>query len=235
MQSKDVLGKLVTFAIIAVIWDAVAKAADQDLQQTLRTAYLDIDFGSSTYKSKLELQNDTGYTSRMTVGAYVGDEKNVNIRIIRETAPVTFEINSGSIKPVWNQTAITYRLGYFYLGPVLSSVAMEVTKDNAPLFTVTGSGYGGATGILCPISKSALLYLDVVSGMTSQIQEKEQKEVTFGPRMNVDLGASVALTKRALDFLFGYRYMTHTITYDGTANAEKMTTTYLGLSLGFDF
>lgn len=218
-----------------MLLSSTAHAVEAEIEQQLRTAYLDADFGASTYKSKLQLQNDTGNTMRVTVGANVGAKKDVTIRLIRESTPINFEYSTGSITSLWNQTAITYRLGFFYFGPVISQVAMEATKDGAPLFTLTGSGYGGAAGFLCPLSKGTLLHLDVVEAGISQIQEKEQKPVTFGPRINVDLGGSVDITKRALDFIFGYRYMKHSITYNETANAELMTTTYLGLSTGFDF
>lgn len=212
-----------------------ANASDAELEQQLKTAYISADFGASTYKSKLELQNDTAYTTHFTLGAYVGAAKDVNIRLVRDMATINFELNTGSLKPVWSQTAITYRLGYFYFGPVMGSVAMEATKDGLPLFTMTGTGYGGATGIMFPASKSTVLHLDVLECGITQIQEKEQKDVTFGPRLSADIGASVDLTKKVFDFIFGYRYTKHTITYEGTANAELMTTTYLGFAMGFDF
>ena len=212
-----------------------SNGAEVDVESQVRTVYLTADFGASTYKSKLVLENDTGNSIRYSLGAYVGAHKQVNIKIVRETAPITFAINSSSIKSQWDDTIISYRLGYFSLGAVLESTRMESTMSSAPLFTATGTGYGGTVGFMTPLTRFTLLHFEATQATISQLQEKDQKDVTFGPRLNIDAGATVDITKTSLDFMFGYRYMKHTITYQGTSNAELKTTTYLGFCTGLDF
>ena len=214
---------------------SISYGAEGDIESQIRTVYLSADFGASTYKSNLVLGNDTGNSIRYTLGAYVGAHKDVSIKIVRETAPITFVINSSSINSQWDDTIISYRLGYVSLGAVLESTRMETTKDSTPQFTATGTGYGVAFGFVAPLTRFTLLHLDATQAAISQLQEKDQKDVTFGPRLNIDAGATVDITKRALDFMFGYRYMKHTISYEGTSNAELKTTTYLGFCTGLDF
>ena len=205
------------------------------LDDQTRTAYLKTDYGLTTYKSKLLLSNDTGSALSYGIGAYVGDEKHWGIGLKNESSTTKFLLVSSAVKASLQDITISYRWGYMYLGAVISTAGYIVTKDGATLFDASGSGYGGNFGFLIPITRTAIVYLDVTTASISKTIEASQKSVSLGSRTDIDLGASVDITKRVFDFIFGYRQRSHKITFLGAPAAETRTATYIGFQMGADF
>jgi hypothetical protein len=224
---------ILIFGCILAASPSFAEVTDIDKQT--RTAYLIADYGLATYKSKLVDSNDTGTTMSYGIGAHVGELQLVGISARRETSTFSFLLNDSSIKSFWQDIRISYRWGYAYLGAIIGSAEMLASKESEDLFDLTGNGFGGTVGFIVPVTSKALVKLDISSVTISQVVEKDKKQVTLGPRLDIDLGASVDLSKRMWDFIFGYRQRTNSISVDGTSYAELRTATYLGFQAGVDF
>ena len=59
--------------------------------------------------------------------------------------------------------------------------------------------------------------------------------VAIGPRTDIDLGASLEITKGWLFWTIGFKMRTYQLEVDGVAYAEQLNSTYSGLKLAWDF
>lgn len=206
-----------------------------DILDKTRTLALIADYGFTTYKSKAVESNDTGSATRIHAGVQAGDELELGVAFNLESASHTFALNESSITTGFQDIMIHYRLGWCYLGGIISGTAITVNKAGEDISIITGSGYGGLFHLNLPVSKGSIVYVNTDYAMTSKAEDKIADTVTVGPRMNVDIGANVSLNRKSLELIFGYRYQTYAITIDGSSYAELQTATYVGMGWGFNF
>jgi hypothetical protein len=60
------------------------------------------------------------------------------------------------------------------------------------------------------------------------------QEIAIKQRMDIDIGGSIDLTSKLLDFTFGYKIRNITVDSDASY-AEILSTTYAGLRMSFHF
>lgn len=135
----------------------------------------------------------------------------------------------------WTSTFIKYRLWVFEIGPVLGSVSTKGERAGTEIFDAVGSGYGGYFGIRMPVGKASSINLNATQVSIGEMIDKKERTIAIGPRLDLELGGRIALTKRALSATIGYRRRSYTITEASTAYAELQTATYVGFLLGTDF
>ena len=210
-------------------------AFSDDFGRSLKTIYLEADYGLSTYKSKLIDGNDTGTITTYTIGANVGAEKPVAIVIRSDQSDIKFLLNESEISSSWRDTIIRYRWGYVYLGGILGQTTWDVKSAGTDLFAGTGSGYGGNFGASFPIGSRNLFSVDVSSLTASTFVEKNEKEVKMGARTDINLVGNIGITRDAVDLIVGYRQRSHSVSYLGTSYAEIHTATFFGFQMGSDF
>lgn len=235
--------------------------ADGVDQQT-PTFFVNASGGYSVYKSEMVQSNDTSTTTSYGLGIWAGSQRNVGMMIKKETSAFAFALNDSKLALDWLDTHIRYRFGPVYLGVVLATSTwlvsappdadgdgtLDANTDPEDFLDVATSGYGLNAGTVIPIGKSSNAYIDVTYAASSTVREKPitpttganagtpvEKTITMGPRMELDLGGSIALTKNVIDGLVGFKYRTYSLTVDGTAYKEQLNTTYVGISAGWQF
>lgn len=225
---------LVGSIILAAFFSAQAiAAADSGLYPTFQ---IKADGGFATYKSKVVQSNDTSTLIEYGFGVFAGSDKSLGMFVRRDQNTTTFVLNSSSITTVWQDVIVKYRWGPVYVGGILANNEMQVNNQgDANYLNELGSGYGVNAGLLIPIARVAYFGIDISDVSISKAVDLNQKVVTMGSRLDIDINGSFAITKKILDFIVGYKYRTYSATVDGTAGAENLTATYLGLSGNFFF
>jgi hypothetical protein len=211
---------------------AVAQGTEQD--RVMDTAYVTTRYGMSTHKSLLLESNDTAGTIRYGLGVWAGLDRSAGVEWTSETTAVSFALVEGTLAQTWEDLVFRYRYGSLYAGVIFGNLLMTSELAGATIFDARGSGYGGNVGLLMPLSKGTTFYIDVRSVSIAAAMEQTEQTFAVSGRTDMDIGATIDLTKRFLDFVFGYRYRTYSIA-TGSSYAELHTMTYLGLNFGSEF
>lgn len=199
------------------------------------TFFFDTQFGFATHKSKMVVSNDTGTGLAYGLGGWAGEDRDYGFKVNTDTSSTTFELNSSSVAVTWQDTIIRYRMWFFYLGVNFASVNMVANNAGTDQVDAGGNGMGGNAGILVPVGRSSIFYLDVVSAAMSATRNALTDEVAFGSRLDIDAGGSIDITKEAFDFLMGYRMRTYDLSVAGTSYAEAYNITYFGVRMALFF
>lgn len=199
------------------------------------TSFLFFDYGLATYKSKLMDSNDTTGTISYGFGLNAGAQRNFGVEYRVENSTVLFETNQSSLVTSWTSTIFKYRLWAFELGPVLGTVKMAGKRENTEIFDIVGSGYGGYFGILIPVGSNNLAYMNAMSVATSAPVDTLARVITMSSRVDLELGTKIKITRRAVDFLVGYRRRAYSITEAGSPYTELQTATFFGFNFGKTF
>jgi hypothetical protein len=201
----------------------------------LPAAWLAVDYGLTTYKSKLVESNDTGSMLNYSIGANVGAQKTFGLVIRTDSSAIAFALNESAIASTWRDTVIRWRWGYAYLGGVLGQTTFKAETADEVALEGTGTGYGGNFGIFLPVGKGNAMQLDVTSVTIGEFSDAEQRSVTFGPRTDINISGQIELARRMVHSIVGYRYRTHALKAGDVSAAELHTATWFGLSLGAEF
>ena len=227
---------LLQFPLLAVFALALAPRAIASAKADTKgsgafnpTFFLDITGGFTTYKSEMIVQNDTSTHLTYSIGGFAGAQRQYGFYVKTDANTTAFEINSSSVQMTFRDTGIRYRLGYVYLGVVFSQ--LDILSNNAGTDSLDASagGTGGNFGVQIPMAKAGTFYIDATSVSFQNPRNALTDEVTFGARTDIDLGAGLDISKKAFDFLLGYRIRTFAINAAGTSGTESISTTYIGL------
>lgn len=218
-----------------LFFEQSASADEDDFYDRSRTVYLLANYGSGTYKSALMESNDTNGVVSYGVGTAAGQQMKLGIEYLVETSTTTFLLDSSSLQMKWDSTIIKYRLWAFELGAVVGSVTAKGNRAGTDIFDCSGSGYGGYFGMQFPIGKRSTIDIKAMQVATGETIDKKQREVTIGPRLDLEISSRIGITRKSLDATIGYRRRTNTITEAGTTYAELQTATFLGFVTGFNF
>jgi hypothetical protein len=216
------------------VFAAEAALADEFADES-KTLYMFGDYGLGTYKSLLVASNDTMGVVTYGFGANAGQNKNFGVEYRVENQTVAFALNQSSISTSWTSTIFKYRLWAIELGPVFGKASVKANREGADILDVVSSGYGGYFGLVMPIGKSSLLYLNGMSVANSDTVDRESRVITMGSRTDIEIGSRIGITKRACDFTIGYRRRSNSITESGTSYNELQTATFIGIHVGTDF
>ena len=214
--------------IFLITFPSIANATDNGETAESDTAYFFGNYGLTTYKSKLVASNDTGSSVTYGLGANAGSEKQLGFEYRVETQTTPFALTSSSIASVWTSTIVKYRLWYIDLGIVIGNAKITSKRESEEILDVIGSGYGGYGGLLIPMGRNSLLYLNGMSVATAKPVDTKARVIAVGSRTDIDFGTRIGILKKGLDFTLGYRRRSNTIT-------EAATTTYFGFHTGINF
>jgi len=254
-------GKTVARTLPALLFAMLARPAlATDSEPGRPTFFLDISGGYSIFKSELVQSNDTGITARYAFGVNGGADHQVGMLFARESSTIAFKNTASSVALSWQDVDLRYRLGPLYFGLVVSSSTWTVksparvagkideTLTSEEYIDLTASGYGGNVGLQLPVGKRNLLYADLTYVTIGAVQQKAagangsaaalaaaERVTTIGPRMELDLGAAIALTRNLVDATVGFKYRTYSVSVDSAASKELLNTTYAGLRLNWLF
>jgi hypothetical protein len=208
--------------------------ADEMTDRT-NTVFMFTDYGLGTYKSLLVDSNDTMSVLTYGFGANAGQERNLGFEYRQEKQAISFAVNDSTLTSDWTSTIFKYRMWMMELGVVLGGVKMKVEREGTEILDIVGDGFGGYFGMLIPMSRENLAYLNVMSVATASPVDKKERVITMGSRLDIELGGRFAITRKHLTFDVGYRRRSYSVTESGEAYSELQTATFLGFSLGHIF
>jgi hypothetical protein len=211
------------------------RALSDEMTERTNTVFMFADYGLGTYKSQLVESNDTMGVVTYGFGANAGEERNLGFEYRQEKQTIAFAVNNSSLTSDWTSTIFKYRLWMVELGAVIGGVKMKVERESSEILDIVGDGYGGYFGLLIPMSRGNLAYLNATSVATASPVDKKERVITMGSRLDIEVGGHFAISRKYLNFDVGYRRRTHSITEGGTAYSELQTSTFLGFSLGHMF
>lgn len=243
-------------ALCGLLAAGAAHAASDDEAPSV---YLDVKAGYSIYKSEMVQSNDTGVTIDYGFGVWAGQSHSVGMSLNREQSTFAFDLNGSAIGLSWQDIHGSVRFGMFKLGIVVSSSStwivsapldadgdgvLDPAGDAEDYLNITTTGLGGNFGLNIPVNKRSELIADVNYITTQAVQEKsledasgtltEKESVALGPRLDLDLGASLSFA-RWFDLLGGFKYRTYKMIVDGTTYTEQLNTTYIGVLFSSSF
>ena len=225
---------LETVVCLSALVCSVSAKGDEMTDRT-STVYMFADYGLGTYKSLLVDSNDTMGVTTYGFGANAGQDRNLGFEYRQEKQTINFAVNQSSLTSDWTSTIFKYRVWMVELGVVLGGVKMKVEREGSEILDIVGDGYGGYFGMLIPMSRDNLAYLNVMSVSTAAPVDKKERTIALGPRMDIELGGRFALARKYLNFDIGYRRRTNSVTESDVAYNELQTSTFLGFSLGHKF
>jgi hypothetical protein len=196
--------------------------------------YLDTQFAFATSKSKLIESNDTGTALRYGIGSYAGSDGQIGFHLLYDLQTTAFGLNRSSLSMAWQDTSLRYHLGPFYLGPLFTRLELKCNRAGTDIIDAAGSGYGANVGLLFAVGRDGTLRLDVATAAVSAMKNSLEQDVSISQRLDADLGASIKLTGRLLDLVFGYRVRNLSIKSDRTY-VDSIYQTYSGLRLSLYF
>lgn len=225
----------ILLVLLTGIQSITSFAKNREFKNITPTVSLQLNYSlSTTYKSKLVASNDVGTGFSYTLGGYAGKEGNFGFFVKVDNSATTFELNSSSNSVTWQDSIFRYRWGYLYLGPVFTTLTYAVNIAGTDTLDVSASGMGGNVGFLVPVGGGGSLYMDFTSVTPSKTVNELTQVTSMGARTDIDLGASIDLTAKLVDLVFGYRQQQYSVTTDASY-AELMLSTYIGLKFSLFF
>lgn len=222
-------------------------------------------FGLSTYKSTMVQSNDTGNTIGYGLGVSSGGDRGMAMGLEREQSTFSFALNNASIALGTQDVDVTYRWGPVYLGLLFTETSwyakappdangdslLDQDATAEEYLDILSNGYGARLGAYFAMGRRSSLSLDIRYGTTSKVQQTIPEEpstggitgtspaldrtVALGPRLSLDIGTSIGITREVLSFIAGYRYRTYALTVATESFSELHTSTYIGLLAGWNF
>ncbi len=192
------------------------------------TFYFDFDFGFTTYKSKMILNNDRSTHASYTLGGNGGSDREYGFFVKTDINTTSFELNQSKVASSWRDSVFRYRMGYVYAGVLFSQAEMQVNKEGTETMDAQGNGFGGNVGFQAEFGSTAVFYVDIVSASISSTKDTLSTTNSIGSRLDVDIGAQFDITKKSLDCIMGYRQRTVSVTTDASYS-EELYTNYIGL------
>jgi hypothetical protein len=220
---------------IMTVLNAQTEAKADEIIDSVDTVYMLADYGMGTYKSKLVDSNDTTGIVTYGLGTHAGQNKQLGVEYRVESQTTNFQLNKSKIATIWTSTIIKYRLWVFELGPIIGRSKVTSSREETEILDVVGSGYGGYFGMLLPVGRNNIIYANAMNVANSEVVDKKERTIALGSRLDMEIGARIGITRKVLDFTLGYRRRSNSISESGTAYAELLTSTFLGIQAGFDF
>jgi len=184
--------------------------------------------GFSTYKSKAVDMNDTSTAIGYGFLLRAGNNGDIGVNWEQFTNTTTFEINTSESKIDFQDTGVLFNVGSFYIGPVFSKVAADISSGGTVILSGLGSGYGIDTGLSFETGKSSEIYFDVRYVTTSTFKVEDSVSASMGARLDYRIGGVIPITKRFMALDFAWRAQSWTVTIDGTPHKETLYTTWIG-------
>lgn len=184
--------------------------------------------GFSTYKSEAVTMNDTSTAIGYGFVIRAGNNGDIGVNWEQFTNKTKFEINTSESKIDFQDTAVLFNLGSFYIGPVFSKVAMDIDAGGTAILSGIGSGYGFDTGFSFETGKSSEVYFDVRYITTSTFKAEDGVTASVGSRLDYRIGGVIPITKRFMSLDFAWRSQSWSVTIDGTEHKETLYTTWIG-------
>jgi len=235
MGTKTLKKSIKRSALVLSLLIFSSGAMADEMTDRTSTAYLFTDYGLGTYKSLLVESNDTMGVVTYGFGLSAGQERNLGFEYRQEKQTINFQVNKSSLVSNWTSTIFKYRYWWLELGAVIGGLKMKVEREGDEILDIVGDGYGGYFGMLIPMTRGNVAYLNAMSVATASPVDKKERTIAVGSRLDLEVGGRFPISRNLLDCNIGYRRRTNSITEGGTAYTELQTATFLGFSIGRTF
>lgn len=207
-------------------------AAGSALRVPAVSAFAEV--GYFTYKSKLAESNDTGMRYGYGFQIFGGDDRNLGASMRSTILSSTFALNSNKVTEKNQSFIFNYRLGYVYGGAAFGTTQIGFTENGADAMDAYGNTIGGNLGFLVPFGRGNLVQSDVLVLKPSSVKDSKQRTVSLGMRIEADTSLSFALSRKFIDLILGFKYVTHSASVDGAGGKEAQTIPSAGFRFGTD-
>lgn len=188
--------------------------------------------GYFTYKSKLAASNDTGLRYGYGFQIYGGDDRNLGAGMRANFLTAAFALNSNKIAEKNQSFVFNYRKGYVYAGAAFGTTQVTFTENGTDAMDAFGNTIGGNLGFLFPFGRGNFVQSDILALKPTSVKDSQQRTVSLGMRLEADTNLSFALSRKYIDLILGFKYVTHTATVSGSGGAETQTIPSAGLRVG---
>lgn len=210
----------------------VAKASEGSSGIRIPAVSVAAEVGYFTYKSKLAASNDTGLRYGYGFQIYGGDDRNLGAGMRANLLSATFALNQNKVSEK-NQTFIfNYRKGYVYAGAAFGTTQIAFTENGTDAMDAYGNTIGGNLGVIVPFGRANLIQSDILFLKPSSVKDTQQRTVNLGLRIEADTNLSFALSRKFIDLILGFKYVSYTATVTGVGGKEAQTIPSAGLRFG---
>ncbi|MEN9810056.1 MAG: hypothetical protein RLZZ488_1623 [Pseudomonadota bacterium] len=190
--------------------------------------------GYFTYKSKLAESNDTGMRYGYGFQIFGGDDRNLGASMRSTMLAATFALNSNKVTEKNQSFIFNYRKGYVYGGAAFGTTQVGFTENGTDAMDAYGNTIGGNLGFLVPFGRGNLVQSDVLVLKPTSVKDSKQRTVSLGLRIEADTSLSFALSRKYVDLVLGFKYVTHSASVDGAGGKETQTIPSAGFRFGMD-
>jgi len=209
-----------------------AWAAESGTGIRIPAVSVNAEVGYFTYKSKLAASNDTGLRYGYGFQIFGGDDRNLGAGMRSTLLTATFALNENKITEKNQSFIFNYRKGYAYAGAAFGTTQLGFSENGTDAMDAYGNTIGGNAGFLIPFGRGNLIQCDALILKPTSVKDSQQRTVSLGLRTEVDTSMSFALSRKYIDLILGFKYVSHSATVSGNGGAEKQTIPSAGFRFG---
>ncbi len=205
------------------------------LDRQTQTAFVQGDVSYTTFESQAAASKETSESTTWTVGTYAGEARKLGISFRGTYNDIPFALNKSQMTSNWHDVRIQARFGWLYPSVQAGLTQIEVSGEEAEEIDLLATQVGVGLGLHIPLWHKVVFFSDASIMTTSSAWDKNGREVSLSPRQDVDVGASIDIIEKYLDFLVGYRSRTYNIKVEDRELKESHLGAYTGVRLGIYF
>lgn len=221
---------VVVMTMLGVSAPAFAAGGGDGIRIPALSAFAEV--GYFTYKSKLAESNDTGLRYEYGFQMFGGDDRNLGAGMRSTTMTAAFALNENKIIEKNQSFIFNYRKNYVYAGAAFGTTQLAFTKAGTDALDAYGNTVGGNIGALVPFGRGNLIQSDVLVLKPTSVKDSQQRTASLGLRIEADTSLSFALSRKYIDLVLGFKYVTHSASVDGVGGTETQTIPSAGLRFG---
>lgn len=215
---------------LVVQWPWNSAHAESDVRLPALSAFGEA--GYFTYKSKLAVSNDTGLRYGYGFQIFGGDDKNLGAGMRSAILNAKFALNENEIAEKVQSFVFNYRMGYAYAGVAFGTTQLKFTEKGTDAMDAFGNTIGGNVGFLVPFGRGNVIQNDILVLKPSGVKDSQQRAVNLGLRIEADTSLSFSLSRKFVDLVLGFKYITHSATVGSAGGKETQTIPSAGLRVG---
>jgi hypothetical protein len=198
--------------------------------------YFRTDGAAAVQKSNTLEGTDFATMYSFRLGTQTGSEGDVGMAINWDQMDTKFTQANGSMASTWTDFRFSYRIKWFQ--PTLAIGHCEIkAKQSDPTSTEVVDAScitaGGGLDMKYDVSKTLIAHFDTLLMSPTSARDRTGKEVTIGPRTDLEAGVTFYLPVDGLGILTGYRLRTFSLDIDDSGpKLEMQTGPFLGFTYG---
>lgn len=213
----------------------VSQVYGSEMEKQTMTASVSANAFVGNYQSAIVDSNTTKTTPEYAVGIYAGELRQLGVEISSSATDLAF--NNGESRLGLANRTLKLKPRFGWVTPILAAAMTDfkAAKESVVITDMVATSTGGGLGVSIPFWNRAVVGGEVVYYRQANAADVSARKVEQGKRMDADFGASVDLTGRQLDLIFGYRVHKSSVIVEEVAYDEVFHGAYTGLRAGVYF